>query len=139
MLSSATGFEGRVRSRSSAIGLKGRNCPLWPFSASRIAAWCRMEVDEVRTCSGCDQMAALRDGSFCCRACRLRAWRRQRRALRRQVCASCRLDFVPRRADAKFCSDACRFRAYRKRKAAARKRADLVARVRGTEGIALRA
>ena len=34
-----------------------------------------MEADEARKCSGCGQAGALRDGSFCSRACRLREWR----------------------------------------------------------------
>jgi hypothetical protein len=63
-----------------------------------------------------------------------REWRARRRANRRKVCLSCRLEFSPARKDTKFCSDSCRFKAYRGRlAAAAQERArieDLIAKAR---------
>jgi hypothetical protein len=52
------------------------------------------------------------------RACRQRAWRRQRRASRRQLCACCGRLFIPGRSDAAFCCQACRQLAYRRRRVA---------------------
>jgi hypothetical protein len=79
-------------------------------------------------CSGCGQTAPLRDGSYCSSGCRLRAWRRRRRAERRQTCAGCRREFNPRRRDARYCTDACRFKVYRERleaKAAAERASEI--------------
>jgi hypothetical protein len=94
-----------------------------------------MAMDEARACAGCGKMAALRDGSFCCRACRQREWRARRRRERRLVCASRGADFCPTRSDARFCSNACRFYAYRRRKkikaAEAKQRADFIASLIG--------
>jgi hypothetical protein len=81
-------------------------------------AW---EADEATVaCLGCGQAMATPRGRtmVCSSRCAKRQWRARRRRERRQVCAGCRLDFVPSRSDARFCGAACKQTTYRQRKAA---------------------
>jgi len=77
----------------------------------------------LRPCASCGRLVGgrpkrCRGHAVCCERCRwqlVSALRREHRAARRYVCASCGHEFRPTRADMRFCSGRCRQRAHRQR------------------------